>query len=96
MIYYRLGRILQVLALIDCGIALFFADFFPSFSGMDAQLQIVIFAGALFAAGRVFQNMGESKLRAAGVVLRTQNLENSVSDSSMGSPQGGPNKTEGR
>ena len=66
MFYYRLGRILQILALIDCAFALFFADLFPAFSGMEAQLQIVLFAGALFAAGRVFQKMGESRLQAAG------------------------------
>ena len=96
MIYYRLGRILQILALIDCAFALFFVGLFPAFSGMEAQLQIVLFAGALFAAGRVFQKMGESRLQAAGAASGAQDSGDDVSVSSPESPQGGSHEIENR
>ncbi|HJP13676.1 MAG: hypothetical protein QF701_13770 [Nitrospinota bacterium] len=68
MFAYRFGRLLQVLALIDCAFALFFGGATPEFSGMDAQLQIVLIAGALFAAGRYLQGRGERSMRAAEII----------------------------
>jgi hypothetical protein len=68
MFAYRFGRLLQVLALIDCAFALFFGGAIPEFAGMDAQLQMVLLAGALFAAGRYLQGRGERSMRAAGLI----------------------------
>ena len=62
MFAYRFGRLLQILALIDCGVALFF----PNLGGMETQLQIVLLAGVLFITGRFFQKKGEAALRASG------------------------------
>lgn len=70
MTLYRLGRILQVLALLDVAFALFFAGSIPVLGGMAAQFQIVLLAIVLFGAGRFFQSKGESKLRAAGRIPR--------------------------
>lgn len=66
MLAYRIGRLLQFLALIDCAFALFFAHLIPKIGGMDPQFQIVLFAGVLFLMGRFFQKRGETALRAAG------------------------------
>ena len=66
MLAYRIGRLLQILALIDCAFALFFSNLIPKLGGMDPQFQIVLFAGVLFAAGRVLQKKGEATLRASG------------------------------
>ncbi len=62
MLLYRLGRFLQVLALIDVAFALFFAN--SLFEGMEPQLQILLLAFVLFYAGRFFQKRGEAALRA--------------------------------
>ena len=66
MFAYRFGRLLQILALIDCGFALFFSHLIPKLGGMDPQFQIVLLAGVLFVTGRFFQKKGESALRASG------------------------------
>lgn len=63
MIAYRLGRIFQILALIDCGIALFFGGSMPR-AGLAAQFNILLFAVVLFGAGRLLQRRGEASLRA--------------------------------
>ena len=68
MLAYRLGRLLQILALIDCGFALFFSNLIPKLGGMDPQFQIVIFSGVLFVAGRFLQKKGEAVLRASGQI----------------------------
>ncbi|MFC1491383.1 hypothetical protein ACFLQ0_02200 [Nitrospinota bacterium] len=68
MFLYRFGRFLQVLALIDCAFALFFAGVLPEFGGMDAQFQVLLLAGALFLSGRFFQKKGEDVLRSKGVI----------------------------
>ncbi len=70
MLAYRFGRLLQILALIDCGVALFF----PNLGGMETQLQILLFAGVLFAAGRFFQKKGEAALRASGRVAPSERV----------------------
>ena len=66
MLAYRFGRLLQILALIDCAFALFFSNLIPRMGGMDPQFQIVLFAGVLFVAGRFLQKKGEAALRASG------------------------------
>lgn len=66
MLAYRFGRLLQLLALIDCAFALFFSHLIPRLGGMDSQFQIVLFAALLFFAGRYFQKKGETALRASG------------------------------
>jgi hypothetical protein len=68
MLFYRIGRLLQVLALIDCAFALFLPSLIPKMGGMDPQFQIVLLAGALFAVGRFLQKRGEASLRAAGKI----------------------------
>ncbi len=83
MLSYRFGRLLQILALIDCGVALFF----PNLGGMETQLQIVLFAGVLFAAGRFFQTKGEAALRASGRIPSTEAPE----DTSPSSAEDGGN-----
>ncbi len=65
MFSYRFGRLLQVLARIDCAFALFFGNLL---SGMEAQLQILLLAGVLFAAGRYLQGSGERSIRAAELI----------------------------
>ena len=81
MFFYRFGRLLQILALIDCGVALLF----PNLGGMETQLQIVLLAGVLFIAGRVLQKKGEAVLRASG---RMPPLEG-ADDSSSANVSGG-------
>ena len=68
MLLYRLGRLLQVLALIDAAFALFFGGAIPKIAGMDPQFQIILLAAVLFGAGRLLQRAGEKKLRAGGVI----------------------------
>ena len=84
MLAYRFGRLLQVLALIDCAFALFFSNAIPSLSGMDAQLQIVLFAGVLFVAGRFFQKKGEAALRASGQIPPVEDAGESPPPSAEG------------
>jgi hypothetical protein len=62
MFTYRFGRFLQVLAIIDCGVALFLGGSVSRF-GMAVQFNILIFAVVLFLAGRYFQKRGEAALR---------------------------------
>jgi hypothetical protein len=81
MFAYRFGRLLQILALIDCGIALFF----PNLGGMETQLQIVLLAGVLFIAGRYFQKKGETALRASGQIPPLSDAGESSSPSAGGS-----------
>ena len=85
MLLYRLGRSLQVLALIDAAFALFFAN--SLFKGMEAQLQILILAGALFYAGRFFQKKGELALHAEGLI--PPEPENGSETSTGTGPSGG-------
>ncbi len=80
MFAYRFGRLLQILALIDCGVALFV----PNLGGMETQLQIVLLAGALFAVGRFLQKKGEASLRASGK-FPVSDAEESSSPSADGS-----------
>ena len=61
MFTYRFGRFLQVLAIIDCGVAFFLGGSMPRF-GMAAQFNILIFAVVLFFAGRYLQKRGEAAL----------------------------------
>ncbi len=63
MLLYRIGRALQLLALIDCGVALFLG-LNLSKGGMALQLKILLFAVVLFALGRFLQKRGEKALRA--------------------------------
>lgn len=90
MTLYRLGRILQVLALLDVAFALFFAGLFPALQGMDAQLQIVLLAIVLFGAGRFIQTKGEARLRAVGLIP-----ESGDSPAGPDGP-GGPGEESGR
>lgn len=84
MFAYRFGRLLQILALIDCGFALFFSDLIPKLGGMDPQFQIIIFAGVLFAAGRFLQKKGEASLRASGLMPPISDAGESSSPSADG------------
>ncbi len=81
MFAYRFGRLLQILALIDCGVALFF----PNLGGMETQLQILIFAGVLFVSGRFFQKKGEAALRASGHIPPLESAGGSPAPSPDGS-----------
>ncbi len=87
MLAYRFGRLLQILALIDCAFALFFSNLIPKMGGMDPQFQIVLFAGVLFAAGRFLQKKGEAALRASGRIPPIEAVE----DISPPSAEGGGN-----
>ncbi|MBT6394505.1 MAG: hypothetical protein HOJ95_07355 [Nitrospinaceae bacterium] len=90
MALYRLGRILQGLALLDVAFALFFAGSIPVLGGMAAQFQIVLLAGALFGAGRFFQTKGEARLRAAGLIPASDDSPQGQSD------PGNPGEESGR
>ncbi len=79
MFTYRFGRFLQVLAIIDCGVALFLGGSMPRF-GFAAQFNILIFAAVLFLAGRYFQKRGEAALRRMEAISGV---------SSAGEPSGG-------
>lgn len=81
MLSYRFGRLLQILALIDCAVALFI----PNLGGMETQLQIVLFAGVLFAAGRYFQKKGEAAIHASGRISPAEDTSDSPSPSTEGS-----------
>jgi len=90
MALYWIGRILQVLALLDVAFAFFFAGSILVVGGMAAQFQIVLLAIALFGAGRFFQTKGEARLRAAGLIP-----ESGDSPAGPDGP-GGPGEESGR
>lgn len=64
MVRYRLGRALQFLAMVDCGVALMMGIANPAAYGR--QLVVLASAVVLFGAGRLLQRRGEAALRAGG------------------------------
>ncbi|MEK6710125.1 MAG: hypothetical protein AABZ64_06070 [Nitrospinota bacterium] len=63
MFLRRLGRALQLLAMVDCGLALLIGLSAPSAYGV--QLLVLGSAALLFGAGRLLQRRGEASLREA-------------------------------
>ncbi|MBI3128436.1 MAG: hypothetical protein HYZ11_12590 [Candidatus Tectomicrobia bacterium] len=63
MLAYRLGRALQFLAMVDCGVALLIGLSAPQAYGI--QLLVLGSAALLFGAGRLLQRRGEASLPEA-------------------------------
>ncbi len=59
MLAYRFGRALQILAMVDCGVALLAGFVLPP-GAYAIQLAILLSAAVLFGAGRILQRRGEA------------------------------------
>ncbi|MDA1000838.1 MAG: hypothetical protein O2807_10060 [bacterium] len=65
MLLYRFGRFFQVLAIIDCALALYMGLYLPE-KGFETQIYVLIFAVVLFGAGRLLQKWGMASLPKKG------------------------------
>ena len=65
MFLYRLGRALQMLAIIDCALALYMGLYLPE-KGFETQIYVLIFAVVLFGAGRLSEKRGTAALQKEG------------------------------
>lgn len=65
MFFYRMGRTLQMLAIIDCALALYMGLYLPE-KGFETQVYVLIFAVVLFGAGRLSEKWGTATLQKEG------------------------------